>query len=162
MKTNLFITIVTAGALFIQGCGSNASCALTDDERAAISSQHEKATGPVTDDPMHADWKAFAEAHYTEDAVLYPPNGPEVSGRDAIEAYMATWPPLTKFHVEDVKMDGTKEVTYILYSYDIGMQINDTTAVNETGRGIELWRKLDDGSWRCFADVWNTNMPLPQ
>ena len=88
-----------------------------------------------------------------------PSNSPEIVGSDAIFAFMSGWPPVKKFKVEDVEMKGTKELAYIKVSYNIIMMINDTTEVTETGRDIELWKKYDDGKWRCFLDIWNSDMP---
>jgi ketosteroid isomerase-like protein len=159
MKTiSILLAVLVATAL--ASCGSTDN-SLTEEDRADITAQHEKATGPIEADPGNPDWEAFGDAHYFDDATWYPPNGQPIVGRDAIVASVMAWPPLTKFQVEDLKVEGTHDLTYILYGYDITMQVNDSTSVNETGRGIELWRKGDEG-WRCFADIWNTDMPLPQ
>jgi ketosteroid isomerase-like protein len=163
MKSKLFAIVATAALLpMLSSCGNETTTALTDADREAITTTHEAATGPVKADPAHVDWVAFTDAHYTQDAVLMPPNSAPIAGRDAIIAYMSTWPQLTKFDVEDVEMEGSREVTYIKYRYDIGMQVNDSTAFNETGNGIELWKQLDDGTWRCFLDIWSTDMPAAQ
>jgi ketosteroid isomerase-like protein len=160
MKTNLLILAITSGVLLMQACSTETSGTLADEDRAAITKQHKTATDPAEADPMHIDWKVFTEAHYSDDAVLLPPNGPEVAGKDAIVDYMSTWPSLTKFDVEDVQMEGTKEVTYIKYTYEMGMQINDSTEYRETGKGIELWKQYADGSWKCFMDIWSSDMPI--
>jgi ketosteroid isomerase-like protein len=42
-----------------------------------------------------ADWKA-ASALYAPDAILMPPNHPEVRGRDAIAEFLSHFPPLKR------------------------------------------------------------------
>lgn len=166
MKTNpttaaaRLVLLAATFSCVLSACGDKGNT-LTDEDRAAITQQHKTATDPAEADPMHIDWKAFTEAHYSEDAVLLPPNSPDIVGRDAIIAYMSTWPPVTRFQVEDLKMEGTSELAYIHVSYDVTMQVNDSTQFTETGRDIELWKKYDDGTWRCFLDIWCPDQPLP-
>jgi len=159
---HLTLTSLTTVALLASCGNSDNNNTLSDEDRAAITAQHKTATDPAEADPMNVDWQKFADAHYSEDAVLLSPNSPDIVGREAIVAYMSTWPTLTKFQVEDLKMEGTSEVVYIHYSYDMTMQVNDSTEMNDTGGGIELWKQYEDGSWRCFLDIWRTDVALQQ
>lgn len=162
MKFNLIsITVIIAVMVLVTSC-CQTNNSLTDQDRADITKTHKAATDPIAADPSHADWKVFTENHYSKDAVLLPSNSIEIVGHNAIIAYMSSFPPLKKFKVEDVEMKGTKELVYIKYSYEMIMMINDTTEITDIGKGIELWKKNEEGNWRCFLDTWNTNMPATQ
>ena len=104
-------------------------------------------------------------AYMTDDAVMMPPNGPEVAGKGAVRAWMA----------EFMAMATVQSLTYdqsqITVAGDWAIERYTGTltmapagggdAMTETVKGIHVYRKGADGSWKMTADVWNSNTPLP-
>lgn len=39
-----------------------------------------------------------------------------------------------------------------------GVQGNPST---ESGKSVEVWKKQPDGKWKCVADIFDSDMPLP-
>ena len=37
----------------------------------------------------------------------------------------------------------------------------DGKEMKDEGKYLEVWKKQGDGSWKCSADCWNSNLPLP-
>ena len=33
--------------------------------------------------------------------------------------------------------------------------------VNDTGKFLEVWKKQANGSWKCVADMFSSDMPVP-
>ena len=58
------------------------------------------------------DWRTVALL-YTEDAILMPPNGPPVVGRENIRAWFADFPPLSRFHTETLEVVGCGDLSYL-------------------------------------------------
>lgn len=96
--------------------------------------------------------------YWTEDAVVLPPGMPPVVGKDALREYVAGSQAIPGFSIRwttdsvDVSADGT--MAWLLGSNVVEM---DTEAghLRSEGRVATVWRKEDDGAWRCCADVWN-------
>ena len=33
--------------------------------------------------------------------------------------------------------------------------------VKEHGKYVKVWQKQADGKWKCSADIWNSDLPVP-
>ena len=107
------------------------------------------------------NWAAAA-ALYTPEASFMPPNGPLVKGPAAIEAWMATFPPLTTFTLEAQQIDGVGDFAYIRGVYTMSFTLPGGTAPTEDhGKYIVIGRKQADGSWLISEDIFNSDVPLP-
>lgn len=103
------------------------------------------------------DAKAAA-ALYAEDAMLFPPNAPGVSGRAAIEAFLA----------KDIAGSKAAGVVFNLnpktdvgVSGDMGWESGTYTAtvkgaIVEAGKFLSVSRKKD-GKWLYVRDTWNAD-----
>ena len=58
------------------------------------------------------DWAGVASL-YAEDAVLLPPNTPDVVGRDAILALFESWPPVTEFANRIDEVSGCQDLAVV-------------------------------------------------
>jgi ketosteroid isomerase-like protein len=124
-------------------------------EIALIEQTHAATEAMVKPD---ADWDAWAAAHYAPDAMLLPPNGPAVQGRKAIAEYLASFPPITHFEVVDLDVVGAGDLAYIRGTYDMTLSPPDGPSFRDVGKYIEIWRRQADGSWRCSADIFNSDV----
>ena len=96
-------------------------------------------------------------AAYTEDAVMYPPGAPAVSGRKAIAE---AWKPMLGLPLSlktvEVKQSGDLAVetgTWTLTGPD-GKPADD-------GKYIVVWKRAGK-SWLVWRDIWNGNHPPPK
>jgi uncharacterized protein (TIGR02246 family) len=93
---------------------------------------------------------------YTADALLLPPDGPTVKGREAIRQWLSSGfeRGLKSLQFESITLeidgDTASEVAYVtLGSAGLGGQI--TTVVVKS---LVVWKK-SAGQWRLHRDMWN-------
>jgi len=117
---------------------------------------------------LDAEWSKAAGAkdlektvsYYTDDALILPPNIPTIQGKQGARAM---WQGM--FSVPG--FGGGWKATRVEVSGDLGW-VTGTYELSETdasgrpmvdkGKYLEVWRKQADGSWKCVADMFNTDL----
>jgi ketosteroid isomerase-like protein len=119
---------------------------------------------------LDAQWANAAAAkdveqtigYYSDDAIVLPPNATSAATKEAIRnvwkdmlaspGLMITWKP-TK-----VQVGKSGEMAWVSGMYE--MTINDVSAkpVNDRGKYLEVWEQQADGTWKCRADMWNSDL----
>lgn len=103
-------------------------------------------------------------AYYTDDAVLMPPNGPKVTGKQAIRAawvtlaapdVVLTWSPAKV----DVSQSG--DLAYIVGTYEDSFKDAKGKPAKDRGKTLEVFRKQTDGSWKVVADMYSSDLAAP-
>ena len=139
---------------FIVGAVACAPRPDLDAERAAI---------------MVADsaWLAAAQAgdidsaltFWTEDAHVIAPGQQPYVGRDAIRQMLADGFSAPGFSVSwettDIVVAPSGDVAYSFGTNVFTIPTPDGGLVSLEGQGVVVWRKGDDGRWRCAVDIWN-------
>jgi uncharacterized protein (TIGR02246 family) len=101
-------------------------------------------------------------AVFTTDAVLLPPGEPAVSGSDAIRRWAQGM--LDQFTIKggytgsDVNVAGD----WAIERYSGTMSVTPKkggASVEDRLRGIHIYRRQSDGSWRIAQDIWNSGPP---
>lgn len=97
-------------------------------------------------------------ALYARKAEALPPNGPIAKGRKAIRKL---WQSALDSGVKGIKLETTgmfdhgdaadEEGRYTVFGAN-GKPM-------DTGKYIVIWKR-DDGVWRLYRDIWNSNTPL--
>ena len=96
---------------------------------------------------------------YAADATRYPPDGPPVSGLDAMRAFATRVSATPGFHLTptplalDVAAGG--DMAYTLNLLELRMTGADGEPVVEWLRDFHVWRKEADGAWRIVEDIWH-------
>ena len=146
--------------LLATACRSAAPAGLTDADKAAI--QRGSAESEARFNAVSPDFKAYAAAHYSADAVMMPQNGESIMGSDAIGTWMASYPKMSNVKFAITDMDGSGSVAYVqgLYEMDV-LPPGTTTALHDKGKYLEIWRKQSDGSWKVTREIFNSDLPLP-
>ena len=97
-------------------------------------------------------------AVYADDAIMMPPNQPMVRGKKAIQELIQSWidqiggtinNPLVEFGVEG-------DLAYQVAAY----AFVDTKAPDR-GKFVEILRRQQDGSWKVYLTIYNSDKPLP-
>ena len=104
-------------------------------------------------------WDSWAN-FYTDDATFGPPNGPALSGHDALVAFGRTFPPTRDFTLRPVDVDGRGDLAYIYGKYSWVIMVPGQPELPDSGKYIEVWRKQGDGTWKILRDVFNSDVPL--
>ena len=104
-------------------------------------------------------------SYYADDAMVMPPNSSAATTKDAIRniwkdllaspGLVITWKGLK------VEVAKSGEIGFITGTYQLTM--NDATGkpIPDHGKYVEVWEKQKDGKWKCVADIWNSDLPVP-
>lgn len=100
----------------------------------------------------------------TEDTVCMPPNEPAIVGKEALQKWGQDL--LSQFTIE--LTGSTEEVQvsgdWALQRYSMTVTMTPTAggeSVQENGKGIHIYERQSDGSWKLARDIWNMDNPPP-
>lgn len=97
-------------------------------------------------------------AVFNEDAIMLPPNQPMVRGKQAIQELIQGWiekiggkinNPMLEFGV-----DGD-------LAYQVATYAFVDTKTPDQGKFVEIFRRQQDGSWKVYLTIYNSDNPLP-
>ena len=104
-------------------------------------------------------------SYYSDDASVMPPNSPLVTGRSSVTALWRTillapgfsggWKPIT------VEVARSSDLAYVTGSYEFASNDSSGKPAVDKGKYVEVWKKQADGSWKCVADIFNSDLPAP-
>lgn len=102
-------------------------------------------------------------AYYTDDPIMLAPNMPMAIGKEAIRkvfapnfdipGFSAKWQP---FKIEVAR---SGDIAYAIGTYEATMNDPNGNPVTDKGKYVEIWKKQADGSWKCAADMFSSDMP---
>ena len=100
-----------------------------------------------------SDWDTAAQM-FTADAIRFPPHHPPIRGRDAMLAWLKTFPPIQEFTITADEIVGCDEVAFVRGRYRLTVTAPPgSPPMTDHGNYMGLLRKQPDGSW-----LWATDM----
>ena len=102
-------------------------------------------------------------SYYSDDAIVLPPNSPPVTSKEQIRAM---WQGMLRapgfsggWNATKAEVAHSGDLAYVTGNYE--MTENDAGGKPQTDKGkyLEVWKKQADGSWKCVADMFSTNLP---
>jgi uncharacterized protein (TIGR02246 family) len=121
---------------------------------------------------LDAKWSAAAGAkdidktvsYYSEDAVVMPPNAPSATTKEAIRSAwkeMLTTPGAAiSWKATKVEVAKSGDLACVSGTYEETMTDASGKPVKDHGKYVEVWEKQADGTWKCGADIWNSDLPV--
>jgi len=100
---------------------------------------------------------------YADDAVVMPPNAERATTKEAIRKIWKDLLTDAKVSWKATKVEVAKSGDFAFISGTYEVTMNDVVTgkpVNDRGKYLEVWEKQTDGSWKCGADIWNSDIPL--
>jgi uncharacterized protein (TIGR02246 family) len=100
---------------------------------------------------------------YTEDAIVLPPAGEPITGREAILAfykkyYSDRWQLLNEeFKSTSLVLRGALAVETAEYSGEL--EAGDKGRTLFKGKNLVVWKQQNDGSWKLLRDMWSSSTP---
>lgn len=129
-------------------------------------------------DEMHGIEEAFyafflngqesrAAACYAEDATLMVMDSPQVKGREAIANVIAQGvregPPRTALKREILEMEGDEAMVYVVNQFEWTMiDPSSGRAFAVPGKGVHVWQRQPDYTWKILVDINNTDAPISE
>lgn len=101
-------------------------------------------------------------ALFTDDCVVITPNGSRLRGRAAVRALLDTIPEqfvLSGGHSESDALIKVGDWAWELHAVSTAESKPGSEAAPRRYRGMHIYRRQPDGSWRIAQDVWNATMP---
>jgi ketosteroid isomerase-like protein len=93
-------------------------------------------------------------ANYAPDAVILPPGGPSVTGREAMDAFFKEMSAMMNdFNFAMTKFDVSGDL-----AYEVGKYNGVFGSVSDTGKYMTVWKRQADGKWMIVADIFNTDL----
>jgi uncharacterized protein (TIGR02246 family) len=120
---------------------------------------------------LDADWSRAAGAkdidktvsYYSDDALVMPSNSPVLQGKAAARAMWQSMFNMPGFgggwKATKVDVARSGDLAYITGTYEINETDASGKPKTDKGKYLEVWKKQADGSWKCVADMFNTDLP---
>ena len=106
-----------------------------------------------------SDWEAAAQL-FTADAIRFPPHRPPIRGRDAILAWLKTFPQIEEFTITADEIVGCDEVAFVRGRYRLTVTAPPgSPPMTDHGNYMGLLRKQPDGRWLWATDMIASELP---
>ena len=101
---------------------------------------------------------AAVAALYTEDAAIFPPDGPRIDGREGIGNYWRGGidAGLTDLELTAVEIEDSGDTAYEVGTFSLTAPAEGGESSEIKGQYIVIWTKDAEGKWRLRRDIWNT------
>ncbi|HET6362262.1 MAG TPA: DUF4440 domain-containing protein [Gemmatimonadota bacterium] len=101
-------------------------------------------------------------AQYVDDAVVVPPGGRMIAGRDSIRAFWTPRNPGFRTLAHSLTTDRLEVVGDV--AIEVGTwrqegQLRDEAPRESAGRYQVVWRRQPDGAWKMQFDTWTAPFP---
>ena len=101
---------------------------------------------------------------WSDDALVYPPGMPVVSGKAAIRSYVSGALAIPGFHItwatSEAILSADGRLAYLLSNNTIRQPGANGQLITANSRAVTIWRREVDEDWRCVIDIWNEEQPL--
>ncbi|WP_418001421.1 YybH family protein [Luteitalea pratensis] len=81
----------------------------------------------------------------------------------AVRAYVEDALRIPGFNIrwqsQGVQLSADGSLAYMFGTNTVTVSGHDGAPAATDGRGLSIWRREDDGIWRCSVEIWNTDHP---
>ena len=104
-----------------------------------------------------------ALSYWADDAIVFSPGSPAVSGKAAIREFVAKSLSTPGFSITwntaAVVVSGSGDLAYTTGTNRVTVDAPDGKQVVIDGKAVSIWRRQKDGAWKCVVDIWNDAAP---
>lgn len=102
-------------------------------------------------------------SYYTDDATVMLPNIPTLTGKEPVRSIwksMLESPSFTGgWKATKVEVARSGDLAYVSGNYEFTEKDDSGKSIADKGKYLEVWRKQADGSWKCVAGMFNSDLP---
>lgn len=147
--------VVVTTCLMAVACQSKP---LSDQDIAAIQKSHDEYVKMFT--AGNADVSSIVKMYYTDTARVLPPDMPALDGQAAIIRGYVTQGQARTFKFGPLQIDGQGGTAYVDSTWEgTFVPPGGGEPFTEKGKGLEVFQKQPDGSWKATRDMWNSDAP---
>ncbi len=165
MKRNPIVIVLSACfvSLLSFHCGQNEKAATTDHsaDEAAIH-KADSLWSVATGSKQMNDFLSYV----ADDGIVGASNAPMAKGKGEIQKLMGGFfaiPGFTvKWQANKIEVAGSGDIGYSTGTYQLSLDGPQGKPINDNGKYLTVWKKQTDGSWKVSADLFNSDIPLPQ
>ncbi len=151
----LFSIVATLLVLVISGCAPQVD---VEAERAAVRA----ALGEAWNAVIAKDVDKFIAVCADKD-IMFPPNAPIVTGKEAIRAHLSEAFSRRDFAISwqttKIEVSRSGDLAYSHGTYEVTVNDPEGNPVTDKGKWVTVWEKQPDGSWKVVIDIWNFDGP---
>ncbi len=125
------------------------------DERDRV--QLQAASGGIVAAYNQTELERFASV-FTADAIIMPPNGPAVNGREAIMAWKADHRPGLRLASRLDHIGGSGDTAYMRGQFCLFQLKEDGTYTVNPGKFLETLKLQNDGKWLVDVQIFNSDL----
>src|SRR5438477_1361594 len=102
-------------------------------------------------------------SYWADDAIVMSPGQPPIKGKDAIRAMIESTSKIPGFKISweplSVSVSKSGDMAYMIEQNKITVNDSLGNPMTEYNKGVTVWRKEADGSWKNIVDIWNAAPP---
>jgi uncharacterized protein (TIGR02246 family) len=103
-------------------------------------------------------------AVWSVDGVMMPPHHPSVHGHKALAEYFHRLFSRSRFRFQftspDIQITGDTALEIVTYTAVIS-PIGGASSIEDAGKGLHVYRRQSNGTWKLALDIWNSDAPGP-
>jgi Ketosteroid isomerase homolog len=98
-------------------------------------------------------------SYYADDALMMPPNIPTLTGKEAIRTLWKSLLEAPGFAGgwKAAKVEVSGNLSYVTGTYEITGTDDSGKPMTDKGAYLKVWKKQPNGSWKCVADIFNSD-----
>jgi len=102
--------------------------------------------------------------HFAEDIVAMPPNAATITGKEALrqwaQPFFGQYNQEELITIEEIRVAGNWAFTRLPYTLKLTPKAGGES-FQANGKGIWIFKRQADGTWKASRVIWNGNDPLP-
>lgn len=102
-------------------------------------------------------------SYYTDDATVMLPNIPTLTGKEPVRSIWKSMLESPSFaggwKATKVEVARSGDLAYVSGNYEFTEKDDSGKPITDKGKYLEVWKKQGDGSWKCVAGMFNSDLP---
>ncbi|HEY5615346.1 MAG TPA: DUF4440 domain-containing protein [Bacteroidota bacterium] len=141
-----------------------ASCAPPAVDMAALRATIDEYNAATSESMMTNDIEKVMP-FYADDAIQLPDKAPANKGKEAIRAWITEMSSMgMKFSAATftpTEVNAAGNIAYEIGEYSMTMSMEGMPEMSDNGKYVAIWKQQTDGSWKVYAEIWNSSVAPP-